>query len=93
MCCCCCDTCEFIHLDVNSHPDALTYDELKEMMKANREPKDYKGWVAGYTEWKILYDLCKDKDGLLHKETIRSVYDGSLFERMEKQHSEKKKKK
>ncbi|KAK4264072.1 hypothetical protein QN277_029411 [Acacia crassicarpa] len=84
---------EIFKKHAKTHPDALTYDELKEMMKANREPKDYKGWVAGYTEWKILYDLCKDKDGLLHKETIRSVYDGSLFQRMEKQHSEKKKKK
>jgi peroxygenase len=48
--------------------------------------------LASYTEWKILYVLCKDKNGLLHKETIRAVYDGSLFERMEKEHSEKKNK-
>lgn len=48
--------------------------------------------LASYTEWKILYVLCKDKDGLLHKETIRAVYDGSLFEHMEKEHSQKKNK-
>lgn len=47
---------------------------------------------ASYTEWKILYVLCKDKNGLLHKETVRAVYDGSLFEQMEKEHSEKKNK-
>ncbi|XP_027361600.1 probable peroxygenase 4 [Abrus precatorius] len=75
-----------------THPGALTADELMGMLKANRVPKDYGGWLASYTEWKILYVLCKDKDGLLHKDTIRAVYDGSLFEMMEKEHSEKKKK-
>ena len=57
------------------------------MLKANREPNDRRGWFASWTEWKILYVLCKDKHGLLHKETIRGVYDGSLFERMEKERS------
>ena len=29
-----------------------------------------------------LYSLCKDNHGLLRKETIKAVYDGSLFEHM-----------
>ena len=33
-------------------------------------------------EWRILYSLGKDKDGLLHKDVVRSVYDGSLFRRL-----------
>lgn len=48
--------------------------------------------VASYTEWKILYILCKDKDDLLHRDTIRAAYDGSLFERMEKERASAKKK-
>ncbi|KAG8475540.1 hypothetical protein CXB51_032392 [Gossypium anomalum] len=40
-----------------THSDALTSDELKAMLKANREPKDYRGWVASWTEW-ILYIIC-----------------------------------
>ena len=33
----------------HTHPNALTYDELKEMIKANREPKDFKGrWDSGF---------------------------------------------
>ncbi|XP_077240017.1 putative peroxygenase 5 isoform X1 [Tasmannia lanceolata] len=68
-----------------TNPNALTWSELMEMLKANRVPKDYKGWFASWTEWKILYVLCKDKEGLLQKETVRAVYDGSLFERMEKE--------
>ncbi|KAK7273890.1 hypothetical protein RIF29_14956 [Crotalaria pallida] len=84
---------EIFSKHARKHPNALTSDELMEMLKANRVPKDYKGWLASYTEWKILYVLAKDKDGLLQKETVRAVYDGSLFERMEKEHTEKKKNK
>ncbi|KAK4400085.1 putative peroxygenase 4 [Sesamum angolense] len=75
-----------------TYPNALTSNELKAFMKSNREPKDYGGWLAGYTEWKILYDLCKDENGLLHKETIRAAYDGSLFEKMAKEKASKKQK-
>ncbi|KAF5750123.1 hypothetical protein HS088_TW03G00455 [Tripterygium wilfordii] len=74
-----------------THPDALTSDELEQMLKYNREPKDYGGWIGGLTEWKILYFLCKDKKGLLHKDTIRGVYDGSLFQRMEEETKSNKK--
>ncbi|KAM7254700.1 hypothetical protein ACFE04_019941 [Oxalis oulophora] len=71
--------------------NALTSDELMEMLKARREPKDYNGWLAAYSEWKVLYVLCKDKNGLLQKDTIRGVYDGSLFERLEKERLSNKK--
>ncbi|XP_060669477.1 probable peroxygenase 4 [Ziziphus jujuba] len=66
-------------------PDALTSDELSKMIKENRESKDYKGWIGAYVEWKILYYLCKDRRGLLRKETVRGVYDGTLFEHMERE--------
>ncbi|KAH6773907.1 Caleosin-related family protein [Perilla frutescens var. hirtella] len=75
-----------------THHHALTSEELQNLLKSNREPKDYAGWVAAYSEWKILQYLCKDEHGLLHKETIRSVYDGSLFEKMAKETASKKKK-
>ncbi|XP_059448178.1 probable peroxygenase 4 [Corylus avellana] len=75
-----------------THPNSLTSNELMGMLKANRVPKDYVGWLASWTEWKILYILCKDKNGLLHKDTVKAVYDGSLFEHMEKEKSSAKKK-
>lgn len=37
----------------------------------------------------MLHYLCKDKNGLLHKETVRAAYDGSLFEQLEKQTASK----
>ncbi|XP_039841603.1 probable peroxygenase 4 [Panicum virgatum] len=74
---------EIFKKHARTRPDALTGKELQELLKANREPNDFKGWLGGFTEWKVLYYVCKDKDGFLHKDTARAVYDGSLFERLE----------
>ncbi|PWZ21028.1 putative peroxygenase 4 [Zea mays] len=60
-------------------PDALTSDEIDQLLQANREPGDYSGWAGAEAEWKTLYSLGKDKDGLLRKDVARSVYDGTLF--------------
>ncbi|XP_022157764.1 probable peroxygenase 4 [Momordica charantia] len=68
-----------------TYPDALTEEELKALLMGNREPKNYVGWFASYAEWTTLYNLCKDDNGLLQKHTVKAVYDGSLFEHMEKQ--------
>ncbi|XP_021756805.1 probable peroxygenase 5 [Chenopodium quinoa] len=66
-----------------SNPNALNSEELSEMLKANREPKDLTGRIGAFVEWKVLFSLCKDKDGLLQKDVVRGVYDGSLFEKLE----------
>ncbi|CAL5206706.1 unnamed protein product [Lathyrus oleraceus] len=74
----------------HTHPNALTRDELDELIKANREPKDIKGRIGGCVEWKILYKLAKDKNGLLQKETVRGVYDGTLFEVLKNEHAKRR---
>ncbi|KAK1309175.1 Peroxygenase [Acorus calamus] len=66
-----------------THHDALTYEEISKMLKTNRNLNDFNGWLLSFTEWKILYNLGKDEKGLLHRETIRAVYDGSLFDHLE----------
>ncbi|XP_062110182.1 probable peroxygenase 4 [Humulus lupulus] len=76
-----------------THPDALTSKELDNLLKGNRVPKNYPGWIGALSEWKLLYLLGKDRNGLLHKDKVRGVYDGSLFEQMEKEHSDSKTKK
>ncbi|XP_028795095.1 probable peroxygenase 5 [Neltuma alba] len=78
---------EIFSKHAHTYPDALTANELKEMLKENRAPRDYQGWVASEAEWKILYKFGKDRDGLLEKDTVRAVYDGTLFHLLEKQHS------
>ncbi|XP_066388475.1 peroxygenase-like [Miscanthus floridulus] len=66
-----------------THPDALTKDEMNLMLKANRNIYDFLGWIAAIGEWHLLYSVAKDKDGLLQRETVRGVFDGSLFERLQ----------
>ncbi|CAA6664793.1 unnamed protein product [Spirodela intermedia] len=61
----------------------LTSEELMDMLEANRIPDDNAGRIASSVEWRMLYHVCKDKDGLLSKEDVRGVYDGSLFYRLE----------
>ncbi|KAK3150907.1 hypothetical protein QOZ80_3AG0239260 [Eleusine coracana subsp. coracana] len=63
--------------------NALTKDELNFMLKSNRNMYDFIGWIAASAEWKLLYDVAKDKDGLLQRETVRGVFDGSLFDRLQ----------
>ncbi|KAF7133056.1 hypothetical protein RHSIM_Rhsim09G0091500 [Rhododendron simsii] len=76
---------EIFNKHARMNTNALTSDELNGMLLANRAPKNFGGWLGSYIEWKILHRLCKDKNGLLHKDTIRAVYDGSLFEQMAKE--------
>ncbi|XBH98918.1 hypothetical protein VPH35_128362 [Triticum aestivum] len=81
---------EIFKKHAHTRPDALTGKELNELLQANREPNDLKGRVGGFTEWKVLYSLCKDKEGFLHKETVRAVYDGSLFVKLEQERKQAK---
>ncbi|XP_078160418.1 putative peroxygenase 4 isoform X3 [Carex rostrata] len=62
-----------------TNPNALSSQELDDMLQANQEPGDVKGCAGSTAEWKLLYSLAKDKDGFLQKDTVKSVYDGSLF--------------
>ncbi|XXG53641.1 hypothetical protein AAC387_Pa03g1706 [Persea americana] len=75
-----------------THHNALTSEELSNMLRANRNLTDFNGWILSWTEWKLLYWLGKDEKGLLHRDTIRGVYDGSLFVRLENERDARRKK-
>ncbi|XP_006649654.1 peroxygenase-like [Oryza brachyantha] len=66
-----------------TQPNALTKDELNSMLKANRNMYDFIGWITSFGEWMLLYSVAKDKEGLLQREAVRGVFDGSLFERLQ----------
>ncbi|XP_020592891.1 probable peroxygenase 4 isoform X2 [Phalaenopsis equestris] len=53
---------------------------------------DAQGRLGASAEWKALFSLCKDDNGLLPKETVRAAYDGSLFFKMEEEISSSKRK-
>ncbi|KAF8109977.1 hypothetical protein N665_0089s0095 [Sinapis alba] len=87
---------EIFDKHARTHRNALTYKEVLGLLKTNRDPKDFGGWISAYAEWKILYELCKDKDGLLSREAVKGAYDGSIFRKLEKERlssSHKKKEK
>ncbi|RLN11743.1 putative peroxygenase 5 [Panicum miliaceum] len=78
---------EIFKKHAHTRPDALTGKELQELLRNLKTSMD--GKLGGFTEWKVLYYMCKDKDGFLHKDTARAVYDGSLFERLENERKSK----
>ncbi|XP_071735566.1 probable peroxygenase 5 [Rutidosis leptorrhynchoides] len=84
---------ELFQKHARTNPNALTEKEVDEFIKANREPKDYLGWIAAIAEWKLLYDVGKDENGLIHKDIVRGVFDGSLFEQLAEKHANSSKKK
>lgn len=62
----------------------LSFWELLEMTNSQLNAFDFFGWTAEKLEWFITYLLIKDAEGLVSKEHIRGVYDGSLFQTMAK---------
>lgn len=71
-----------------TYPDRLSYREMWRMTEGCREVFDFFGWVAMKLEWSFLYVLARDDEGYLSREAIRRMYDGSLFEYMERQRME-----
>jgi hypothetical protein len=60
---------------------ALSTGELFDLMKGNRCAADPFGWGAALFEWGTTW-LLLQKDGLVDKEDLRQLYDGSLFWRV-----------
>ncbi|GAA5843257.1 hypothetical protein JCM11251_002264 [Rhodosporidiobolus azoricus] len=57
----------------------LTFKEGLHMIHANRQAADPIGWAAEGFEWASTYLLIWPQNGICDKESIRCVYDGSLF--------------
>ncbi|XP_062109466.1 probable peroxygenase 4 isoform X2 [Humulus lupulus] len=76
----------------HTHEDALTGKEVWHLLRAKRAGNFINEWVVAFVEWIVLFSIAKDKNSLLQKDTFRAIYDGSLFERMEKERSSSKKK-
>lgn len=68
----------------------LSAGDLWRMTQATWDVMDIFGWLAGKFEWFTLWLLAADDRGLVTKEAVRSCYDGTLFEMMERKYREKK---
>ncbi|ORX94579.1 Caleosin-domain-containing protein [Basidiobolus meristosporus CBS 931.73] len=78
----------FSKYDLNRR-NALNFWEMTDMLKGARNAGDPFGWSAAFFEWGALY-LLVQTDGLIHKEQIRKMYDGSLFYDIAQQRREAK---
>lgn len=57
----------------------LTFFEGLMMIRENRNILDPVGWIGAFFEWFASYLLIWPKNGVVTKEDLRTVYDGSLF--------------
>ncbi|KAF8937800.1 hypothetical protein BGZ47_008856 [Haplosporangium gracile] len=59
--------------------DGLTYSDVLRMLKGQRVIMDPIGWFGAFFEWSATYLMLWPDDGVMRKEDIRRVYDGSIF--------------
>ncbi|RPB23237.1 Caleosin-domain-containing protein [Terfezia boudieri ATCC MYA-4762] len=57
----------------------LTYRDFLRGWNSNRRLFDPVGWCSEFLEWTATYLLLWPADGIMRKEDIRRMYDGSLF--------------
>uniref|UniRef100_A0A804LQL7 Peroxygenase 4 n=1 Tax=Zea mays TaxID=4577 RepID=A0A804LQL7_MAIZE len=50
--------------------------------KFSHSEEDALSWPEAETEWQLIHMLGKDRHGYLHKDTLRGVYDGTVFPKM-----------
>ena len=48
-------------------------------LQGQRMVFDFFGWLAAFLEWLATYLLIWPEDGILRKEEVRGVFDGSIF--------------
>ncbi|GAA5962312.1 hypothetical protein JCM8115_004292 [Rhodotorula mucilaginosa] len=63
----------------HNNKGGVTFFEALQMIHRNRNILDFPGWVGEFFEWFATYLLIWPADGILRKEDIRVVYDGSVF--------------
>ncbi|KAG0262633.1 hypothetical protein BG011_009940 [Mortierella polycephala] len=59
--------------------DGLKWSDIFQLLKGQRVIMDPIGWFSALLEWSFTYLLLWPEDGVMHKNDIRRVYDGSIF--------------
>ncbi|KAK4623758.1 Peroxygenase [Fulvia fulva] len=68
----------------------LDVGDLLRMHKGQRMVLDFFGQTATILEWLAVYLLLWPEDGILRKEDVRRVFDGSIFQRKADEYAKKK---
>ncbi|KAI9791618.1 MAG: hypothetical protein M1816_003704 [Peltula sp. TS41687] len=68
----------------------LNKDEIFDYLKGQRLVWDFFGWGATAFEWLCMYLLIWPEDGVLRKEDMRGVFDGSIFYTKAEEHKRRK---
>uniref|UniRef100_A0A0E0A7R6 EF-hand domain-containing protein n=1 Tax=Oryza glumipatula TaxID=40148 RepID=A0A0E0A7R6_9ORYZ len=55
------------------------------MHRSDTGALDAKGRAAAIKEWGLIYGLASDNNGYFHKDSVRGIYDGSVFVKLEKE--------
>ncbi|KAH9810512.1 Caleosin-domain-containing protein [Teratosphaeria destructans] len=63
--------------------------DLARALKGQRMAFDFFGWSAAFLEWLATYLLLWPEDGVLRKEDVRRVFDGSIFQKKADDYAEK----
>ncbi|KAG0238218.1 hypothetical protein BGW42_006498 [Actinomortierella wolfii] len=69
----------FAKYATSKDPEGLYWSDVVRMLKGQRVAADPFGWFAAFFEWFATYLLLWPEDGIMRKDDIRRVYDGSIF--------------
>ncbi|RPA85679.1 Caleosin-domain-containing protein [Ascobolus immersus RN42] len=75
----------------SANKDGLSAYDIWNGIKGQRLVMDPFGWLAAIFEWTATYTLLWPADGILKKEDVRRVYDGSIFYHIAEERKEKAK--
>ncbi|KAF1348745.1 Caleosin related protein-domain-containing protein [Delphinella strobiligena] len=75
------------------HKGGLDLHDLARMLKGQRMAMDLFGWSAALFEWLAVYLLLWPDDGVMRKEDIRRIFDGSIFQHKADEYAEKQRRK
>ncbi|KAI9696316.1 MAG: hypothetical protein M1820_008158 [Bogoriella megaspora] len=65
--------------------------DLGRALKGQRMVFDFFGWSAAFFEWLATYLLLWPEDGVMRKEDVRRVFDGSIFQKKADEYAEQQK--
>ncbi|KAK5100238.1 hypothetical protein LTR70_001774 [Exophiala xenobiotica] len=68
----------------------LTFGDVLCMWSGQKMVFDFFGWSATFLEWLATYRLLWPDDGIMRKDDVRGIYDGSIFYKKEAEHQRKK---